>query len=1052
MKSPLKAFAKLYNRIPIRLRLSFGLVGLMTGSLLVASAAGFFPNEQEQILRGRARVCETLAISSTAMASSGQLEALKVTLESVVHRDPQIKSIGLVNTDGGMIVSAGQHEATWQIDPTKSQPNAGTQMEVPVFRYGDQWGELQVAFESTGGLFGLNYWAPAWLLIVLIPACFVQFAFFLGKTLRSLDPSGAVPTHVEKALDTFTVGLVLLNADQRILFANKRLTQLLDVSSKDLVGKYVADSQWIIPESGDQSPANYPWIDALETQESVLDRILQMDVNGRRLTFTVNCTPITGQGFLTTFDDITLIEENKVALAEARDAAQNANEAKSEFLANMSHEIRTPLNAVLGFTDVLRRGLVTDTEESVGHLNMIHRSGSHLLELINDILDLSKIEAGHMEVESIPTQVDSVMSDVAKTLQVRADEAGLDLHLRLESAIPREIPSDPTRLRQVITNLVGNAIKFTQEGSVSIIAAMRSNHTDVEHNESGDSVSVSPYSLRIDIVDTGIGMSRDQQSRIFESFAQADSTTTRKFGGTGLGLSISRRLAEALGGSLTVESQPGFGSTFRVEIPINASDAEDLISPSEFEEANRRKFSGAASADLIRLPAKRVLVVDDGEANRKLIELVLSRAGAEVVTACNGQEAIDSVNDELPAMIFMDMQMPVLDGYAATEKLRSFGCKVPIAALTGNAMVGDREKCIDCGCDDFLPKPINLDQLMQLASKHLGPADAVDHSKRTLPPASTADAIEFAALKEQQPSTSDDLNLRADGAQTSRPIHPTLPMDDPDFREITSGFLDRLPARLDFIEAAIQKSDFEALEGDAHWLKGAGGTVGLDVFTEPSRKLESAAKEHEIQIAQDILRDLRDLASRVVIPPMPGETEGQDTGPTNDHAGNRGQINDSPASSIDSTTTVDDSAHGLPTDGTESRSGQDLALGDNPSSAPDGSLSELNGMSADGGPVHCSLPIDDPDFRDIVIGFIERLDQRIAKMEDEISTLRFDDLALSAHWLKGAGGTVGYGALTVPAQNLLIAAKANDIPSAREHFQAIVVTRSRMIVPNPTTI
>ncbi|MFG0254405.1 MAG: sensor histidine kinase [Rhodopirellula sp. JB053] len=216
-----------------------------------------------------------------------------------------------------------------------------------------------------------------------------------------------------------------------------------------------------------------PWAVSKPTDDTVHDSILQHEGDGRTLTFSVNCTPITGQGFLVTFDDITLIEENKVALAQARDAAQNANEAKSEFLANMSHEIRTPLNAVLGFTDVLRRGLVTNSDEAVGHLNMIHRSGAHLLELINDILDLSKIEAGQMQVESIETHVDRVLVDVANTLQVRADENSLDLNVRFQSAIPRTIQCDPTRLRQVITNLVGNAIKFTEEGSVSIIAAMR---------------------------------------------------------------------------------------------------------------------------------------------------------------------------------------------------------------------------------------------------------------------------------------------------------------------------------------------------------------------------------------------------------------------------------------------------------------------------------------------------------------------------------------------------------------------------------------------------
>ncbi len=228
---------------------------------------------------------------------------------------------------------------------------------------------------------------------------------------------------------------------------------------------------------------------------------------------------------MATFDDITLLEE-------AREAAQHASESKSAFLANMSHEIRTPLNAVLGFTDVLRRGLVTDAEESVDHLNMIHRSGKHLLELINDILDLSKIEAGKMDVESIDTQVDQIILDTTDVLSVRAREKDLETKIVFNSSIPRVIQSDPTRLRQIITNLVGNAIKFTEQGTITIATEM---------------VDGDASRLQIDIIDTGIGMTPEQQAKIFESFSQADTSTTRKFGGTGLGLSISRRLSEASG-------------------------------------------------------------------------------------------------------------------------------------------------------------------------------------------------------------------------------------------------------------------------------------------------------------------------------------------------------------------------------------------------------------------------------------------------------------------------------------------------------------------------
>ncbi|MFG0288435.1 MAG: ATP-binding protein [Rhodopirellula sp. JB044] len=999
--------------IPIRLRLSFGLVGLMTGTLLVASAGGFFPNEQEEILRGRAKLCETLAIGGTAMASSGQIESLQITLESVVHRDDAIRSIGLISIEGGLVVSSGPHEEIW--DDTLDDPM--TQMRVPVFRYGKQWGEMQIAFESTGGLFGLNYWAPAWLLIVLVPACFIQFSFFLKKTLQSLDPSGAVPTHVEKALDTFTVGLVLLNADQRVLFANKRLTHLISKDSSELVGKPVGSLPWIDPDPGNSEDGKesdkdtieeMPWAVSKRTDDSVHDRILQLEVDGRTLTFSVNCTPITGQGFLVTFDDITLIEENKVALAQARDAAQNANEAKSEFLANMSHEIRTPLNAVLGFTDVLRRGLVTNSDEAVGHLNMIHRSGAHLLELINDILDLSKIEAGQMQVESIETHVDRVLVDVANTLQVRADENSLDLNVRFQSAIPRTIQCDPTRLRQVITNLVGNAIKFTEEGSVSIIAAMRDADPEnlfVEHENPTLVDSTSDQVLRIDVVDTGIGMTPEQQAKIFQSFVQADSTTTRKFGGTGLGLSISRRLAEAMGGTLNVLSKPGMGSTFRLELPLSTADLTDLVSPAELKKSSENRNSDGANSDLTSLPPKLVLVVDDGEANRRLIDLVLTRAGATVVSANNGLEAIERVAEQTPALILMDMQMPVLDGYTATRRLRDAGFAEPIVALTGNAMRGDREKCVDAGCDDFMTKPINIDQLLELVSEYLGPAGEPEEKPTDLP------CILL-------PHNEAGGHGRTDGTPEDA-IIPTLPMDDEDFRAITSDFLDRLPARLDAIESALSEANFESVHGDAHWLKGAGGTVGLGVFTAPAKQLEEAAKSEEVDIAMQALAQIRELNSRVVIP-------------------NR----DTPETASSATEEVTTTG---PAEPTESLSSCGLM-----SSSATMTNSETNfGLTcvAVADPIHCSLPLDDPDFFEIVRGFVERMDARLPQMRDELAEGRLHDLAQSAHWLKGAGGTVGYSDLTQPSRNLLAAAGAGNLDECDRWIEKIESIRGRMVVP-----
>ncbi|TWT76612.1 Autoinducer 2 sensor kinase/phosphatase LuxQ [Planctomycetes bacterium CA13] len=957
---------KIFQRIPIRIRISFGLVGLMVGSLLVASAAGFFPNEQEEILRGRAKLCETLAISGTAMASSGQIDNLNVTLASIVHRDPQVVSIGLRSRDGNMIVSAGPHEQRWN----PGLENGMDQMHVPVFRYGERWGELQITFESTGGILGLNYWAPAWLLIVLVPACFLQFSFFLRKTLESLDPSGAVPTHVEKAFDTFTVGLFLLNSRGRIIFSNQRLATLLNIESSKLLGMKLRELEWIVP---DDSTGELPWDQAKRSGESVLDQIIQFDVADRRLTFSLNCTPIAGQGYLVTFDDITLIEENKLALAEARDAAQNASEAKSAFLANMSHEIRTPLNAVLGFTDVLRRGLVSDSEEAIGHLNMIHTSGAHLLELINDILDLSKIEAGRLQCESIETQLDLIVEDVANVLNVRAHEKGIALRTEFKSAIPKMIHTDPTRLRQVITNLVGNAIKFTDEGEVTIVTKMIG------------SEDTSPQ-IQIDVNDSGIGMTPEQQSKIFESFVQADSTTTRKFGGTGLGLSISRRLAEAMGGQLTVASEAGVGSTFTISIPVNANSSQEWLTPEQIQSGAAKRAANDSAGGLIRLPNKPILVVDDGDANRRLIELVLSRAGAVVSSAENGLEAIKAVSENDYSIILMDMQMPVLDGYTATRRLREAGLTTPIIALTGNAMKGDREKCMDAGCDDFLTKPVDIDNLLVCVSSYIGTGESSPDEPQT---------TEVNALVQPAAPLASSDSVRFDAPSA---IHPTLPMDDEDFRAITTDFIHRLGSRLDQIEIAIKANDFETVRSDAHWLKGAGGTVGLPAFNEPAKSLEEASKVSDVERAEELLTQIRDIHSRVVIPGMP----------------------QAPAA---------DSNTPLPT-------------------KPTSDSTEIScTMESDEHPIYSSLPLDDAEFCAIIIDFVTKLDTRLLEMQNLLESNSFVELSERAHWLKGAGGTVGYGDFTEPAAELVSASRGCDFEHSEHLLRQIQAIRKRLVVP-----
>ena len=955
----------LYRRIPIRFRIAIGLVGLMTGTIMFACALGFFPNEQEQILAGRSKLCESLAISGTAMVSEGKLDSLRVTLESVVHRDDEVHSIGFRNAGGELLVVTGDHDQHW--DPIA--PNTVKQMKVPVFRHGEKWGHLEIAFTSTGTL--IDKWGPGWLLIFAIPLCILQFSLFLKKTLESLDPDGAMPSNVRNVLNTFAEGLMLVDTSDRILFVNNRLAELVGIDAGDMFGMKSKNLGWLLPEDSRQE---LPWEEARRLNEFVSDRTVQFRREDKLLTLQVNSTPTMGKGMMATFDDVTLIEENKAKLAVALGAAKDANEAKSAFLANMSHEIRTPLNAVLGFTDVLRRGLVADSNEAVDHLNMIHRSGAHLLELINDILDLSKIEAGRMQVESIDTRVDSVILDTVDVLGVRANEKGIELQTEYMTAVPKIIQADPTRLRQIITNLLGNAIKFTENGFVKVKAEVCE----------GDQ-----HSLKIHVQDSGIGMTPDQQAKIFDSFVQADSTTTRKFGGTGLGLSISRRLSEAMGGSLTVSSEANVGSTFTVTLPISEQDLDDVVTQEDIQKQAARREAAQQDGSLLRLPNKPVLIVDDGDANRRLISLVLTRAGAQVHEAVNGLEAIKALSERHYDLIFMDMQMPVLDGYSATRRIRSTGCDVPIVALTGNAMKGDREKCIDAGCDDFLSKPVDLDLLLQCSRQYLGdaPVDEVQAPER-VQDASVVLGDAFTAP--QTPESERDAIVDGD------PIHSSLPMDDDDFRHVVADFIERLDSRLDFMEQSCRETDFETVGSEAHWLKGSGGTVGFSEFWQPAADLEQAAKSQDVEQAQSLLREIRSIQSRLVNPLA---------------------ANDVTAPSFESATQL----------------------------AEEGDTVESTGE-----PIHSTLPMDDEEFREIVCDFVQRLDVRLEQMHEMLVANRFEELGNEAHWLKGAGGTVGYGEFMSPSMRLLQAARAENKGDCEVHFAAIREVRGRLVVPDKT--
>ncbi|MCE9608333.1 MAG: response regulator [Planctomycetia bacterium] len=400
------------------------------------------------------------------------------------------------------------------------------------------------------------------------------------------------------------------------------------------------------------------------------------------------------------------LQESERHLRQSRDRAQAANIAKSEFLANMSHEIRTPMTAILGYTDLLYElGDISKAPLSrVDAIETIQRNGNHLLALLNDILDLSRIESGKLSVERLPYAPAAILREVEHLMQVRADEMGIELCVRSEGVVPASVVGDPTRIRQIITNLLGNAIKFTERGSVTVVARFASTPTST---------------MEIDVIDTGIGMTVDAQSRIFEPFVQADASTSRRFGGTGLGLIISRRLAALLGGDVSiVYSEPDVGTCFRLCLPIEIESVSPVADVGSVEEIVAKKEIGSTNWEQ-SLVEMKLLVAEDGLDNQRLIFHYLKRAGAETVLAENGIEAVafaeaaDRAGRPFDAVL-MDMQMPLMDGYEATKSLRQHQYRGRIIAVTAHAMAGDKRQCIEAGCDDYLTKPIDRRQLIQV--------------------------------------------------------------------------------------------------------------------------------------------------------------------------------------------------------------------------------------------------------------------------------------------------------------------------------------------------
>ncbi|KYG68484.1 hypothetical protein AZI87_04350 [Bdellovibrio bacteriovorus] len=403
------------------------------------------------------------------------------------------------------------------------------------------------------------------------------------------------------------------------------------------------------------------------------------------------------QNWLGTCTDIHDRKMAEIRLIQAEKEAKAANLSKTSFLANMSHEIRTPMNAILGFTELMLEPNQT-SEDRIDCIHTVQRNASQLLKIIDEILDISKVESGHMTIEHVEVNMSALLEDLKNLLNLQAADKGLNFEINLMNSIPQAIYSDPTRLRQILLNLVGNALKFTSHGFV---------HLDVQWQND---------EMRFLISDSGVGIAPEHASKLFQPFVQEDGSTTRKFGGTGLGLALSRQLARAMGGDVKLEeSKQGKGSKFLVTIHAEPVNRKSLISNLEFGIQRKRKSISEISDG--RLKGMKVLLVEDVLDNQALMVHFLNIAGAQVDVANNGQEGIAKALKGKYDAVLMDIQMPLMDGYEATRLLRAQNFKAPIIALSAHALREEREKSISAGCTEHLAKPVEFNVLIEHLSK-----------------------------------------------------------------------------------------------------------------------------------------------------------------------------------------------------------------------------------------------------------------------------------------------------------------------------------------------